>query len=142
MYVAMAYCAAGNFVLEIYHVLFFSVIVEQRPSILTMKIPQYAIFLAQPYRFHPRVLECDCSSFDFLALTIPCISLPLSSLPPISPFPLSEVQRELKLSESHCQVLTEDKAQLESQLAQLTNLSGDSSKQLSFLSEQLKEKEK
>lgn len=84
---------------------------------------------------------------ETVLLSIPCthyslhFSPPLLP-PPVSPFPLSEMQRELKLSESHCQVLAEDKAQLESQLAQLTNLSGDSSKQLSFLSEQLKEKER
>ena len=69
----------------------------------------------------------------------------MCALPLLTSFthePPSELHRQLKASEDHCQQLTEDKSRLESQLSQLTELSGDSSQQLSFLTEQLNEKER
>lgn len=54
----------------------------------------------------------------------------------------AELRRQLKSAEDQSQQLSQDKSELEGRITQLSQLSGNSSEQLSFLDQQLKEKDR
>ncbi len=53
-----------------------------------------------------------------------------------------ELQQSLRTSEDRSDLLTQQKSSLEDQMEQLSHMSGDSSQQLSFLQDQIKDKER
>ena len=55
---------------------------------------------------------------------------------------IAGLQHKLKVSEDQSQLLSAQKEEIKSQIDQLSQMSGDSSQQVSFLQEQLGEKEK
>ena len=67
-----------------YFMCYFSVIVEQRPKYFNNEDSLICYIFGTAIVVSSPGLRMS-SSFDFLALTIPCISLPLFSPPPVSP---------------------------------------------------------
>ena len=63
-----------------------------------------------------------------------------STPPPPPPHTLAELKRQLTAAKDQLQVLAGDKAELEAQITQITQMSGDSSSQLGYLNQQLSEK--